>query len=164
MTQLEPIGSFKNLNFEKQQVLQTQNEEENYFVNNSSNGVVLEDVQDEEKFNFRVFLEEAIHSIKEFFGFKDTNYENSDYSVNGIIYKDFQQGLLGDCSLLGTLYSLSNTEEGAKIIKEAITINENFFGKVESYDVYFKGIDEIIAVTKDELETAEEVQTPRKMN
>ena len=59
---------------------------------------------------------------------------------------------------MGTLYSLSNTEEGAKIIKEAITINENSFGKVESYDVYFKGIDETITVTKDELETAEEVQ------
>lgn len=160
MAQLEPIGNFKEINIEKLKTSQIQAEEENYFVQNSSNETVNDFVVDdeEEKFSFKIFLEETIHSIKEFFGFEDMNYENSGYDVNGEIDKDFQQGLLGDCSLLGTLYSISNTEVGAKVIKDAITINKDSYGRVESYSVNFKGIDEKVTITKEELEKADKIQ------
>ena len=82
------------------------------------------------------------------------DYENS--NANGEIDVDFSQGNIGDCALLSTVYSLSLSEEGFNAIKDAITINVNSSGEVESYDIHFKGTDETYNITQKELEKAKE--------
>lgn len=82
------------------------------------------------------------------------NFENS--NVNGEIDVDFSQGNIGDCALLSSVYSLSLSEEGSKAIKDAISVNVNSSGEVESYNIHFQGIDETYTVTQKELEKAKE--------
>ncbi|MBR3605109.1 MAG: hypothetical protein IKL52_03670, partial [Candidatus Gastranaerophilales bacterium] len=146
------------------------NEEENYFLSEENNAAVCaslnseetdENSTEEEKFNLKTFFSEAISKIKDFFGIKKTK-EDSSYDINGRIDKDFRQGNTGDCALLSALYSVSTTQQGQKIIEEAITVNEGLFGQVKSYDVYFKGIDETVTITKKELEKAEEIARIQK--
>lgn len=93
--------------------------------------------------NENTVLTEIIETIEEV---KNKN------SVNGVIDEPFKQGGVGDCNLLATLQSFAYTQEGAQIIKDAITINKDANGEITSYDVYFRGIDETYTITAQELE------------
>ena len=78
--------------------------------------------------------------------------------VNGEIDQDFKQGQIGDCVLLASLYSLSSTQKGQDIIKDAIKINYNEKGELESYDVYFRGYDKTYSITHEELKEADQLK------
>ena len=95
---------------------------------------------------FEKSLEENLVSIK------DIN------DVNGEIDQDFKQGQIGDCVLLASLYSLSSTQKGQDIIKDAIKINYNEKGELESYDVYFRGYDKTYSIAHEELKEAEQLK------
>ena len=75
---------------------------------------------------------------------------NPDNSVDMAIGYS-EQGEKGDCWLLSTLNSLSSTEAGQKIIKDAITKNSD-----GSYTIEFKGVNTKITITKEELEAAKQ--------
>ncbi len=102
----------------------------------------------------RVALGIVTLGISEIIRNKKNSEENKSYAVNGEFDKEIYQGGLGDCALIGSLCALSKSEEGAKIIKDAIKINYNDKGKVESYSVYYKGIDETVTISKEELDEA----------
>lgn len=70
-----------------------------------------------------------------------------DYIDSDIEY--FSQGGIGDCAFLASIYSITQSEEGQKIIDEAISKNND-----GSYNVCFKGIDKTYTVTQDELTNA----------
>lgn len=84
-------------------------------------------------------------------GFNEAIYGifNRDKGVNGEIDEAVFQGYEGDCWLISGILSLSYTDEGSKLIKNAISENKN-----GDYEVYFKGIDRTYTVTKEELEEA----------
>ena len=86
----------------------------------------------------------------------DSIFKFNNSNANGEIDVDFSQGNIGDCALLSSVYSLSLSEEGFNAIKDAITINVNSAGEVESYDIYFEGVDETYNITQKELEKAKE--------
>ncbi len=68
--------------------------------------------------------------------------------VNGEI-DDSRQGQQGDCWLLSGLNSLSYSEKGREIIKNAIKNNED-----GTYTVDFKGIDTEVTITKEDIAAA----------
>ena len=72
-------------------------------------------------------------------------------SVNGEIDRPAYQGRTGDCALIAGVYAFASTEKGYDIIKDAITINKDKDGTVESYTVNFKGINESYTITAKEL-------------
>ncbi|MCD8024458.1 MAG: C2 family cysteine protease [Candidatus Gastranaerophilales bacterium] len=74
-------------------------------------------------------------------------FNDEDKGVNGEIDEGVFQGKTGDCWLISGVLSLSYTEEGSEIIKNAISQNEN-----GDYEVYFKGAGKTYTVTKEELE------------
>lgn len=76
-------------------------------------------------------------------------FHDANNGVNGEIDEGVFQGKQGDCWLISGILSLSYTDEGKEIIKNAISQNEN-----GDYEVYFKGIDKTYTVTKDELDEA----------
>lgn len=84
--------------------------------------------------------------------------EDPKYTVNGEIDQDFSQGHVADCALLAGLYSLSRTEGGKNIIKDAISINYDENGNTESYDVYFKGLDKTYNIPVEEYKEAERLR------
>ncbi|MBQ3642657.1 hypothetical protein II906_12150 [bacterium] len=63
------------------------------------------------------------------------------------------QGTFGDCWLIASLNAISATEEGQKIIEDAISINDD-----GTYSVTFEGIGETYTVTKEELTKARNVK------
>ena len=75
---------------------------------------------------------------------------NADNSVDMAIGYS-EQGEKGDCWLLATLNSLSSTEEGQKIIKDAITKNSD-----GTYSIEFKGVDKKVKITQEELDAAKQ--------
>lgn len=81
-------------------------------------------------------------------------YKDEEYDINGKLDMVVEQGNMEDCGLIATCYSLSLNPKGEKILKDAISINHNNKGNIESYSVYFKGIDETYTVTKEELDEA----------
>ncbi len=89
---------------------------------------------------------------------KGKTFKNKE--VNGKIDKDFNQGHLGDCALLSTLYGFSRTKEGAQAIEDALVELTDDAGDVTGYQVTFdkgdddKNNDEIYTITKQELEAA----------
>ncbi len=84
--------------------------------------------------------------------------EDPKYTVNGEIDQDFSQGNAADCVLLASLYSLSRSEDGAAIIKDAIKINYDEYGATKSYDVYFKGLDKTYNIPVEEYMEAERLR------
>ncbi len=60
---------------------------------------------------------------------------NTNFDINGII-DAFAQGQIGDCWFLSGLKALSNTEEGRKMLQDAVQINDD-----GSYTVKFDGVD-----------------------
>ena len=76
-------------------------------------------------------------------------FDNSENGVNEKIDEGVFQGKTGDCWLLSGIMSLSYTEDGAKLIEDAITKNDD-----GSYSVYFQGADKTYTVTEDELKDA----------
>lgn len=76
------------------------------------------------------------------------NKANTNFDINGLI-EGFEQGQTGDCWLLSSLQALSNTEEGQKILKDAIQINDD-----GTYTVKFNGADWAINITDADLRAA----------
>ena len=109
--------------------------------NNEENLVAIEDVDEEDKNNISNIIKKTIDNISKMVDYNLLSKEDSKYTVNGEIDQDFRQGNAADCVLLAGMYSLSRTEEGRAIIKDAITINYDEDWNTESYDVYFKGLD-----------------------
>lgn len=60
--------------------------------------------------------------------------------------EDTKQGNIGDCWLISGLVSLSYTEEGRKIIDDAITVNSD-----EEFTVTFNGINKSYTITAEEI-------------
>lgn len=85
---------------------------------------------------------------------------NNDYvtnpssRANGKIDSKFTQNLPGDCALLASIFSMAQTEEGAKAIENSINIIEDANGNITKYEVTFDGPDETYTVTQNELEEA----------
>lgn len=89
--------------------------------------------------------------------------ENLDKNrINGEIDEAFKQGHIGDCTLLASLVSLANTEQGEELIKNAISKNYSDSGKIESYNVYFKGLNKTYCITANELKEAKELKDKYK--
>lgn len=110
---------------------------ENIFINNNSqadNNINKKEVTGEE------LLKEAGINI-------DFKIGNSKQKIENGIGKD------GDCWLLSGLNSLSYTDEGAEMIKNAMTIKND-----GSIDIYFKGIDKTYNVTLDEMKEYNETR------
>lgn len=76
-------------------------------------------------------------------------FGGKDKGVNGKIDEGVFQGNTGDCWLLSGILSLSYTEEGSKLIKDAISKNPD-----GSYNVYFQGADKTYTISQDELDSA----------
>lgn len=74
--------------------------------------------------------------------------------ANGKIDAEFHQGQIGDCALLSSFFSISQTEEGAELIEEALHINKDANGNITSYDVTFGGNGETYTITQQELNDA----------
>lgn len=90
-------------------------------------------------------------SDKEILGFQRSNNNNTieaDELINKKIEKA-KQGQLGDCWFIAQINALADTEFGAEIIKNAITINPD-----NTYTVKLKGADKEYTITKKELESA----------
>ena len=102
-------------------------------------------------------FEDIIEDAKKIFGLDKKTIEGSENNVNGEIDTKVKQGTVGDCILIGTVYSLVQNEAGKELIKDAITVNKNFLGITESYSVHFKGIDETFTITKKELQKADDL-------
>ena len=66
--------------------------------------------------------------------------------VNGKIDEEALQGATGDCWLISALYSMSNSEEGQKLIQDAIKVNDD-----NTVTVSFKGIGVSYTLTADEI-------------
>lgn len=82
----------------------------------------------------------------------DTGFKLEDSNViNGEIDEVFKQGQQGDCVFLSTLLSFSQTPEGREIIKNAISVNKDENGEIESYDVTFQGINKTYSFAKQEV-------------
>ncbi len=73
---------------------------------------------------------------------------NTNFDINGLI-DAFEQGQTGDCWLLSSLESLSNSEEGRKLLQDAIQINDD-----GTYTVKFDGADWAINITDADLRAA----------
>ena len=99
-------------------------------------------------------FQKIIDFFKGLFGTKDTD-NDSRYDVNGQLDMDAHQGRYANCALIGACYSLQYSDFGKDILKDAIKINKNENGKIESYSVYFKGADATYTITKKELEKAD---------
>ena len=69
--------------------------------------------------------------------------DSFDYTIN----QSYQRLNSGDCWLLAGVNSLSYTQKGAEIIKNALTYNED-----GSVDVYFKGLDETFHIDASEVD------------
>ena len=91
--------------------------------------------------------DETIREILDRFR-KDNTKDSFDIDEN---IDDSQQGGIGDCWLLAGLNSLSYTEGGREIIKDAIEYTGN-----GTYTVNFKGLNVSYTITEQELETARE--------
>lgn len=70
------------------------------------------------------------------------------FNINGNI-ENFAQGKIGDCWLLSSLGSLSNSKEGQKLLKDAIQINND-----GTYTVKFDGVDWEQKITTADLQAA----------
>ena len=90
--------------------------------------------------------------------YKKLSQEDPKYTVNGEIDQDFYQGNAADCVLLANLYSLSRSENGKAIIKDAIKINYDENGNTTSYNVYFKGLDKTYNIPVEEYCEAERLR------
>ena len=66
--------------------------------------------------------------------------------INGEI-ESSKQGKEGDCWLLSSLNTMSNSEKGRKIIFDSITKNPD-----QSYSIHFKGVNTTITISDKELE------------
>lgn len=72
-------------------------------------------------------------------------------SVNGKIDETFEQGAVGDCVLLSSILSFSFSEQGSKMLSDAISVNKDASGNIVSYSVTFAGLGETYTITADEL-------------
>lgn len=81
-------------------------------------------------------------------------YDDEKYLINGELDTEIHQGFMPDCGLISTCYAISQNPDGKDILKDSIKTNYNESGEVESYDVYFKGIDEKYTITQDEIDEA----------
>lgn len=96
----------------------------------------------------------------------DSKFSNKD--VNGKIDKDFNQGHLGDCALLSTLYGFSRTKEGAQAIEDALVELTGDDGEAIGYQVTFdkgdddKSNDETYTISRAELEVAKKGTSGRQ--
>lgn len=73
---------------------------------------------------------------------------NTNFDINGMI-EAFAQGQTGDCWFLSSLESLSNSEEGRKLLQDAVQINDD-----GTYTVKFNGVDWAINITDADLRAA----------
>ena len=73
------------------------------------------------------------------------------HNINKELDKAFYQGNQGDCWLLSSFKSLSQTEDGKEFIKDSISNKDD-----GSYEISFKGLDEKYIVTKEDLNKAKE--------
>ena len=73
---------------------------------------------------------------------------NTNFDINGMI-EAFAQGQTGDCWLLSSLQALSNSEEGRKLLQDAVQINDD-----GTYTVKFNGADWAINITDADLRAA----------
>ena len=77
--------------------------------------------------------------------------ENTDVAralgINGLIDEETIQGATGDCWLISALYSLSGTEAGKDIIRDAIKVNDD-----NTVTISFAGIGVSYTISKDELD------------
>lgn len=88
-------------------------------------------------------------SIYDFYKDKNNNTIASTASgVNGKIDDGFYQGTKGDCWLLSGVLSLSYTNDGKELIKNAISKDTN-----GNYQVYFRGLNKSYTVTEQELQS-----------
>lgn len=74
--------------------------------------------------------------------------------ANGLIDESFNQGRIGDCALLASLWSLSQLDEGAQAIYNALDIVKDETGNITGYDVTFAGTEETYHVSQEELTQA----------
>ncbi len=72
---------------------------------------------------------------------------SSNLNINGKIDSEVTQGNTGDCWLIAALYSMSSTEEGKQIIKDAITVNSD-----NSVTVTFAGLGVSYTITREQLQ------------
>ena len=79
---------------------------------------------------------------------KDTN------TINGQIDENIAQGIINDCWLITGIENLSYTPNGARLIKEAISQNEQ--GDIE---VFFKGPNLKYTITQEEIKNANKKTT-----
>ena len=90
----------------------------------------------------------TLSSIKEVKEQNEVNKKQNSNGVNGEI-DNSKQGRTGDCWLLAAVNSLSYSEKGRQIIKDAITVNDD-----NTYSVEFKGVGTTIVISEDELAKA----------
>ena len=90
----------------------------------------------------------TLSSIKEVKEQSEVYKKQNSNGVNEEI-DDSKQGRTGDCWLLATVNSLSYSEKGRQIIKDAITVNDD-----NTYSVEFKGVGTTIVISEDELAKA----------
>ncbi len=83
-------------------------------------------------------------------------FDEEEYEVNGELDMEIQQGQMEDCGLISICNSISQSEEGKELIKSAISTNYDDEGNIESYNVYFKGLDETYTVSASEMDEAYE--------
>ena len=103
--------------------------------------------------------------IKNKDGFSSTTtYVYTNNPVNGKLDNEIHQGHMEDCALISLCYSLSLDEVGENILKDAISINYNQENEVESYSVFFKGLDETYTISKEEFDEARESNIKQFLN
>ncbi len=83
----------------------------------------------------------------------DLSLNNITTQVNGKIDNNIQQHNLGDCGLISSVFSMAQTEDGAKNIENSININNSNGEK--SYDVTFKGINETYTISDSDIKNAQ---------
>ena len=105
--------------------------------------------------DFEVSQKDNVISVKRYYSYNlSTTTDFTFYDVNGELDEEIRQGQMEDCALISTCVSIASTEEGKDIIKDSISINYGDENKVESYNVYFKGLDETYTITQEELNEA----------
>lgn len=75
--------------------------------------------------------------------------------ANGKIDGDFTQHLQ-DCGLISTLFSISQTKEGAQAIEDSLVIVKDEDENILEYNVTFQGTGETYTITQDELKQLKE--------
>lgn len=75
-------------------------------------------------------------------------------TANGEVDQDFSQGMTGDCWLLASIKSLSNTEKGRQILKKSLTVNND-----GSVTVNLQGVKKQYTISQYELKSRNDLSS-----